>query len=51
MTMFFQNLAGKQGKEAALLKAQREFIQARQLDVGAAHPFYWGAFTLSGDWR
>jgi CHAT domain-containing protein len=48
MTAFFQNLAKKKGKAEALRRAQQEIIKERRAKHKAAHPFYWAAFTLTG---
>jgi CHAT domain-containing protein len=52
MTQFFDGLAHKQDRAEALRQAQLAIIKQRreQLD-GAAHPFYWAAFTLTGQGR
>jgi CHAT domain-containing protein/Tfp pilus assembly protein PilF len=51
MTAFFTHLAGKKGKAEALRQAQRDLIQQRRARGKAAHPFYWAAFTLTGQWQ
>ena len=48
MTAFFQNLAAKKGKAEALRLAQLQIIKQRRAKHKAAHPFYWAAFTLTG---
>jgi CHAT domain-containing protein/tetratricopeptide (TPR) repeat protein len=48
MTAFFENLAAKKGKAEALRLAQLKIIKERQAKNKAAHPFYWAAFTLTG---
>src|SRR5262249_18484091 len=48
MTAFFRNLAKKKGKAEALRLAQLEMIKTRRGKHQAAHPFYWAAFTLTG---
>jgi CHAT domain-containing protein/Tfp pilus assembly protein PilF len=43
----------KAGKPAvdALREAQITMITHLRKDRGQAHPFYWAAFTMTGDWR
>ena len=44
ITTFYRNLLHDQGKAGALAQAQRHMIASAH-----RHPFYWAAFTLTGD--
>jgi len=47
MTRFYTQLQRGQTKDEALRASQLQMIRSRS----SSHPFYWAAFTLSGDWR
>jgi CHAT domain-containing protein/Tfp pilus assembly protein PilF len=51
MQGFFAHLASKQNKAEALRQAQLDLIGKRRTRGKSAHPFYWAAFTLTGQWR
>jgi CHAT domain-containing protein len=49
MALFFRNLSRKMSKAEALRAAKLQIVAERREDVAAAHPFFWAAFTLTGE--
>ena len=45
---FFDGLARGRPRDAALAEAQRAAVVRRRDRAGAAHPFFWAAYTLTG---
>lgn len=48
ITALFRELANGKDRDEALRIAQRELIAFRKKNLGAAHPFFWAAFTVTG---
>ncbi|NJN21232.1 MAG: CHAT domain-containing protein, partial [Leptolyngbya sp. RL_3_1] len=48
MARYYENLTAGMGRSEALRAVQLEMIEAGDR---YAHPYYWAAFILAGDWR
>ena len=48
--LYASRLAGRSTAEA-VRAASRAVLEARRSSGRSTHPFYWGAFVASGDWR
>jgi CHAT domain-containing protein/Tfp pilus assembly protein PilF len=46
MIAFYKRLAAKDGRAAALRAVQLQFLKSKT----HAHPYYWAAFVVAGDW-
>jgi CHAT domain-containing protein len=50
-TMFEQRLSKRRTVTAAVRAASLEVLRRRRADGLDTHPYYWGAFVTTGDWR
>jgi CHAT domain-containing protein/Tfp pilus assembly protein PilF len=48
MNTYYDELGNGADRAEALTQAQRKFLQDRRAKNGAAHPFFWASFTLTG---
>jgi CHAT domain-containing protein len=49
MIHFFDHLVAGRGMSEALHEAQRDLIKHGRANLPSTHPFFWAAFTISGD--
>ena len=47
MTSLYSRLKKQKGKRDSMRAVQLEMLNSKQF----SHPYYWSAFTLSGDWK
>jgi CHAT domain-containing protein/tetratricopeptide (TPR) repeat protein len=50
-TLYLARIERGLGTADALADAQRSLIAARRARGDSTHPYYWAAFTATGDWR
>jgi hypothetical protein len=48
---FIKGWQGGASAASALRQAQLAMMARMRKDQGQAHPFFWAAFTMTGDWR
>ena len=48
MNTFYDELAKGTDRAESLTRAQRQFLKERRERFGAAHPYFWASFTMTG---